>query len=130
APRAPRRRPCAAAERQPLLPARVARRVAECFNLGYEVLLQVLTRFFTHTDETDEQLRSLVESAFGLMAGVMRPLAGALTAMPAGPEHPGRTAGPTFKMYYQMGNFVPWREAALAMISVLLSVPSSSCAPA
>jgi hypothetical protein len=28
----------------------VTREVAELFNLGYEVLLQVLARFFTHTD--------------------------------------------------------------------------------
>jgi hypothetical protein len=86
------RQPFDIAEPQPLLTDPVTRRVAESFNLSYEVLLQLLTRFFTHTDETDEQLRSLVEAAFGLMAGVMRPLAGALTAMPAGPEHPGRTA--------------------------------------
>jgi uncharacterized protein (DUF2235 family) len=26
--------------------------IAELFNLGYEVLLHLLTRFFTHTDET------------------------------------------------------------------------------
>src|SRR5262245_7511292 len=41
----------------------VTRDVAELFNLGYEVLLQVLTRFFTHTDESDEQLDSLVQVA-------------------------------------------------------------------
>src|SRR5215813_1923774 len=94
-------------EPQPLITDPRTRTVAELFNLGYEVLLQVLTRFFTHTDENDEQLRALVQVAFGLMAGIMGPLARALTAMPAGPEHPGRTAGPTFQMYYQMGNFVP-----------------------
>ena len=41
------------------------------------------------------------------MAGVLRPLGRALTRLPAGPDHPGRTAGPTFEMYYQFGNFVP-----------------------
>jgi hypothetical protein len=49
--------------------------VAELFNLGYEVLLHVLTRFFTHTDETNEQLDALVGAALGLMAGVLKPLA-------------------------------------------------------
>jgi hypothetical protein len=62
------------------------------------------------------------------MAGVMRPLAVALTAMPAGPEHPGRTAGPTFEMYYQMGNFVPWREAAWALLSERVAVLRGYCA--
>src|SRR5215470_3361998 len=122
------RQPFDIAEPQPLLTNLVTRRVAESFNLAYEVLLQLLTRFFTHTDETDEQLRSLVEAAFGLMAGVMRPLAGALTAMPVGPEHPGRTAGPTFEMYYQMGNFVPWREAAWALLSERVAVLCGYCA--
>src|SRR6266487_4986761 len=122
------RQPFDIAEPQPLLTDPGTRRVAEAFNLAYEVLLQVLTRFFTHTDETDEQLRSLVDAAFGLMGGVMRPLAGVLTAMPAGPEHPGRTAGPAFEMYYQMGNFVPWREAAWALLAERVAVLSGHCA--
>src|SRR5499427_2115549 len=113
---------------QPLLTDPATRRAAELFNLGYEVLLHVLTRFFTHTDETDEQLGLLVESAFGLMGGVMRPLATALTRLPAGPEHPGRTAGPAFEMYYQMGNFVPWRGAAWALLSERAAMLASRCA--
>jgi hypothetical protein len=102
---------------QPLLTDPLTRRVAEVFNLGYETLLQVLNRFFTHTDETDEQLQTLVGAAFGLMAGVLGPLGRALTRLPAGPDHLGRTAGPTFEMYYQFGNFIPWREPAWALLS-------------
>ena len=122
------RQPFDVAEPQPLLTDPLTRGVGELFNLGYEVLLQVLTRFFTHTDETDEQLDSLVQAAFGLMGGVLRPLAGVLTRLPAGPDHPGRTAGPTFEMYYQMGNFVPWRDAAWALLSERTAVLSSRCA--
>jgi hypothetical protein len=81
------------------------------------VLLQTLNRFFTHNDETDEQLQTLVNAAFGLMAGVLRPLGRTLPRLPAGPDHPGRTAGPTFEMYYQFGNFVPWRGPAWALLS-------------
>src|SRR5262249_22006824 len=62
----------------------VTHRVAELAALGYEVLLQVLTRFFTHTDETEEQLGLLVDAAIDLMAGVLRPLATALTTLPVG----------------------------------------------
>jgi hypothetical protein len=87
----------------------LTRQVAGLFNLGYEVLLQVLTRFFTHTDETDEQLDVLVHAALAIMAGVLKPLGTALTRLPMGPGYPGRTAGAAFQMYYQMGNFVPWR---------------------
>ena len=122
------RQPFDITEPQPLLTQPSTRRVAELFNLGYEVLLHVLTRFFTHTDETDEQLSVLIEAAFGLMGGVMRPLATALTRLPAGPEHPGRTAGPAFEMYYQMGNFVPWRDAAWALLAERAAVLSARCA--
>jgi Ferritin-like len=106
----------------------VTREVAELFNLGYEVLLQVLTRFFTHTDETDEQLDALVQAAFSLMGGVLRPLGTALTRLPVGPENPGRTAGAAFEMYYQMGNFVPWRDAAWVLLSERAAVLSRQCA--
>jgi len=122
------RQPFDIAEPQPLLTDPATRGVAELFNLGYEVLLQVLTRFFTHTDETDEQLGTLVQAAFGLMGGVLRPIGAALTRMPAGPEHPGRTAGPVFEMYYQMGNFVPWQAAAWALLSERVAVLSGRCA--
>jgi len=79
-------------EPQPQPTEPLTRRVAELFNLGYEVLLQVLTRFFTHTDETDEQLDALVHAALGIMAGVLKPLGTALTRLPMGPGNPGCTA--------------------------------------
>jgi hypothetical protein len=83
-------------EPQPLLTEPATRAGAELFNLGYETLLQLLTRFFTHTDETSEQLGALTAGAFALMGGVLGPLGRALTRLPAEPAHPGRTAGPTF----------------------------------
>jgi len=106
----------------------LTRQVAELFNLGYEVLLQVLTRFFTHTDETDEQLDALVQAAFGIMGGVLKPIGTALTRLPMGPGNPGRTAGAAFQMYYQMGNFVPWRHAAWVLLSERTAVLSRQCA--
>src|SRR5215468_6777443 len=115
-------------ERQPQPTEPLTRLVAELFNLGYEVLLQVLTRFFTHTDESDEQLDSLVQVAFGIMAGVLQPLGTALTRLPMGPGNPGHTAGAAFQMYYQMGNFVPWREAAWVLLSERAAVLSRRCA--
>jgi len=114
-------------EPQPLLTDPLTLRVGELFNLGYEVLLQTLTRFFTHTDETDKQLDALVQAAFGVMSGVLRPLGTALTRLPVGPENPGRTAGATFEMYYQMGNFVPWRQAAWVLLCERTAVLSQQC---
>jgi len=115
-------------EPQPQPTEPLTRRVAELFNLGYEVLLQVLTRFFTHTDETDEQLDALVHAALAIMAGVLKPLGTALTRLPMGPENPGRTAGAAFQMYYQMGNFVPWRNAAWVLLTERAAVLSARCA--
>jgi len=115
-------------EPQPQPTEPLTRQVAELFNLGYEVLLQVLTRFFTHTDETDEQLDALVHAALGIMAGVLKPLGTALTQLPMGPGDPGRTAGAAFQMYYQMGNFVPWRNAAWVLLSERAAVLSRQCA--
>ena len=111
------RQPYDITQPQPLLTDPLTRAVAEVFNLGYEVLLQVLNRFFTHTDETGDQLQTLVSAAFGLMGGVLGPLGRALPRLPAGPVHPGRTAGPTVERYYQFGNFVPWRGPAWALLS-------------
>src|SRR5215831_8233691 len=116
------------AQPQPQPTEPVTRELAELFNLAYEVLLQVLTRFFTHTDETEEQLDALVQAAFDIMAGVLRPVGTALTRLPVGPGNPGRTAGPVFQMYYQMGNFVPWRNAAWALLSERAAVLSRRCA--
>jgi Ferritin-like len=124
------RQPFDIAEPQPLLTEPAARTVAELFNLGYETLLQLLTRFFTHTDETDEQLGVLTECAFQLMASVLAPLGRALTRLPAGAAHPGRTAGPTFEMYYQMGNFIPARGAAWALLSERFATMADRCAAA
>src|SRR5262249_59100527 len=62
------------------------------------------------------------------MAGVLQPLGNALTRLPVGPGNPGRTAGPAFQMFYQMGNFVPWREAAWVLLAERAAVLSRQCA--
>jgi hypothetical protein len=100
----------------PLISDPGARRIAELAAVAYELVLQLLTRFFTHTDETDEQLGTLTGGAIGLMAGVVRPLGTALSTLPVGSEYEGKTAGFAFEMYYRMGNFVPWREPAWALL--------------
>ncbi|MFI6595789.1 ferritin-like protein [Nonomuraea sp. NPDC050536] len=118
------------AEPRPLLTDPVARRVAELATVAYELVLHTLTRFFTHTDETTEQLGLLVGVAIGLMAAVVRPLGTALTTLPAGPGHAGRTAGFAFEMYYAMSNFVPWREPSWALLHERMQVLVQRCAEA
>jgi hypothetical protein len=104
-----------------------AHRVAEITTIAYEVLLHLLTRFFTHTDETDEQLEVLINAAFELMGDVIRPLGHALTQLPVGATADGRTAGFAFEMHYLMGNFVPWREPAWALLRERMAFLAEKC---
>jgi hypothetical protein len=50
--------------------------VADLAVIAYELALHGLTRFFTRTDETAEQLGTPIGAAFGLMAGVVSPTPG------------------------------------------------------
>jgi hypothetical protein len=93
-----------------------AHRVAEITTIAYEVLLHLLMRFFTHTDETDEQLELLIGAAFDVMGDVIRPLGHALTQLPVASAADGRNAGFAFEMHYLMGSLVPWREPAWALL--------------
>jgi hypothetical protein len=111
----------------PIIEEPATRRVAELGAVAYEVVLHLLTRFFTHTDETDEQLEMLIGAAIGLMADVVRPLGNALAQLPVGPSYPDRTAGFSFPMHYQMGNFVPWREPAWALLHERMSFLFERC---
>ncbi len=126
--RAYTRQPFDIAQPQTLITDSDTRRVAELAALGYELVLQLLTRFFTHTDETDEQLRTLVNGAINLMARVVRPLGIVLATMPVGPSHPGMTVGFGFDMFYPMGNFVPWRESAWALLGERIMILADRCA--
>jgi hypothetical protein len=102
--------------------------LAELAGTAYEMVLQLLLRFFTHTDETDEQLSVLIDGAIDTMAGVLRPLAVTLTTLPVGPEHAGSTVGFTFPMYYVMSNLVPWREPAWALLHERMGLLTERCA--
>jgi Ferritin-like len=112
----------------PLITDPRTRRVAELAALGYELVLHLLTRFFTHTDETEQQLDVLVNSAIDAMVSVLRPIATTLTTLPIGPERPGRTAGFSFEMFYTMGNLVPWQEPAWALLAERASILADRCA--
>jgi hypothetical protein len=86
--------------------------VADLGNVAYEVLLQLLYRLLSRVDENDEQMRILSQVAVGLMFDVVEPLGDIVTTLPVGPEHPGRTAGPSFELFYQPDYLLPHRTAA------------------
>jgi hypothetical protein len=104
-----------------------AHRIAEINTVAYEVLLHILTRFFTHTDETDEQLELLIGSAFDLMGNIIRPLGHALTQLPVGSAADQRNAGFAFEMHYLMGNLVPWRQPAWALLRERMAFLAAKC---
>ncbi|MBV8528447.1 MAG: hypothetical protein JOZ75_09040, partial [Candidatus Dormibacteraeota bacterium] len=95
----------------------VTARVADLGNVAYEVLLQLLYRLLCHVDESDEQIKTLADVGVQMMFDVIEPLADILTTMPVGAEHPGRTAGPTFELFYQPDYLLPHRRAAWLLMA-------------
>jgi hypothetical protein len=120
------RQPESAAQVHLITDPRTAR-IAELGNVAYEVLLQLLYRLLCHVDETDEQIRVLSNVAVGLMFDVIGPLGEILTTLPVGPEHPGRTAGPTFELFYQPDYLLPHRRAAWLLMAEHLSEAADMC---
>jgi CDGSH-type Zn-finger protein/ferredoxin len=74
----------------------LAQELADLFNSAYDTMLLMLTRFFAHIEESEDELRMLARGTLRVMASVLRPLGEALTKMPAGDANPGKTAGPGF----------------------------------
>jgi len=87
-------------------------RCVDLLNAVYEILLELLARYFTHTDETDEQLQVLADVAVSLMFGAIKPLGGLVSRLPVGVEHPGAQVGPSFELFYDVDFLLPHREAA------------------
>jgi Ferritin-like len=111
----------------PLIGDRVTAQCTDLFNVSYEILLQILERYFAHTEETDEQLATLAGAAVTLMSGVLRALGDLITTLPVGPEHPGQTAGPSFELFYEDDALLPHRESAWALIEERVRDASTFC---
>jgi hypothetical protein len=91
-------------------------RCMDLLNVAYEVLLQLLSRYFAHTDESPEQLRVLADVSVGLMYMAIKPLGSVVTTLPVGPDLPGVTAGPGFELFYQVDYLLPHQEAAWVLM--------------
>ncbi|HEV2924353.1 MAG TPA: ferritin-like domain-containing protein [Solirubrobacteraceae bacterium] len=120
-------RPCEHDENVPLIGERVTSRCADLFNVSYEVLLQMLERYFAHTEETDAQLATLANTTIALMVRVLKPLGDLITTLPAGPSHPGLNAGPTFELFYETDYLMPHREAAWTLLEERLREAANFC---
>ncbi len=120
-------RPCDRDVEVPLADDPVTAKVMDLFNVAYEILLQILERFFAHTDETDAQLKTLADATMGLMFGAIKPLGDLITTLPAGPSYPGANAGPSFELFYESDYLLPHRHAAWALLTERLGVAADFC---
>jgi hypothetical protein len=78
-------------------------------------MLQMLVRFFAHTEETDEELQTLSTIAVDAMSLLIKPLGRLLTTLPVGAEYPGKCAGPNFE-FYRTSYLLPHRHAAWVLL--------------
>ena len=111
----------------PLISDRTTARCADLFNVGYEVLLLLLQRYFAHTEESDAQLDTLAGVGLGIMVEVLAPLGRLLTRLPVGGAHPGRTAGPSFELFYETDYVLPHRRAAWLLLEERLQDAAAFC---
>jgi hypothetical protein len=111
----------------PLISDSITARCTDLFNVSYEVLLLVLQRYFGHLEETEAQLGVLVDVALNLMFEVIEPLAQIITRLPLGAEYPGRTAGPSFELFYESDYVLPHRRAAWLVLEERLRDAQAFC---
>lgn len=114
-------------ESVPRIGDRVTSGCGDLFNVTYEILLQILGRFFAHTTETDAQLATLANSALNLMLTAIKPLGDLLTTLPVGPGHAGLNAGPSFELFYDSDCVLPHRGAAWALLEERLRDAANFC---
>jgi CDGSH-type Zn-finger protein/truncated hemoglobin YjbI len=113
----------------PLVTDPLTSQVMDLFNVSYEALLLMLERFFAHTEETDAQLKALADASLDLMFQAIKPLGDLVTTLPAGPDYPGRTAGPSFELFYESDTVLPHREAAWILLTERIRQAAAFCEP-
>jgi hypothetical protein len=86
-------------------------KVSDLFNASYGLMVEILMRFFAHTEETHEELHALVTTALGLMQRVLKPLGSILTLLPATGAGDAPRAGASFAFHRSI-DYLPHREAA------------------
>ena len=109
------RTPPDAAEDVNVIDDQLASMMGDFFDQCYGTMLQLMARFFLVGDESEGEAEILMETALGLMKGVVDPLGRALTDLRAGSSHPGRTAGPSFTVIRTI-HPLPFRHAAWALL--------------
>jgi hypothetical protein len=96
-------------------------RVTDLLNAVYEVVLQLLSRYFANTDEAPDQLAVLADVAVTLMFGAIKPLGALVTRLPISAERQGRTVGPALELFYDVDYLLPHRDAAWTIMAERLN---------
>ena len=109
------RTPPDSAEQTNVMEDELASAMSDFFDQCYGTMLQLMARFFLIGDENEAEAEILIATAVQLMKGVIAPLGTALTVLPAGPSHPGRTAGASFTVVRRV-HPLPFRPAAWALL--------------
>jgi hypothetical protein len=86
--------------------------VSDVFNAAYDLLLQMIARYFAFGHETDEQRHVLADVGITLMFVAIKPLGLLLARMPVGPDRPDVTAGANFQLAYRASFLLPHRRSA------------------
>ena len=84
---------------------------SDLFNGVYELVLQMIARYFAFGHETAAQRGVLAHSAVDLMFEGIEPMGLLLSRLPVGPEHPGATAGATLQLPYRASFLLPHHRA-------------------
>jgi Ferritin-like len=104
----------------------LSRDVVEIFVALYEVMLQILLRFFAHTEENEEQMYVLKSAFINLMPFGISPLAKAITFLPAGEGFPDMNAGPSFEVYADV-QLLPQMSSAWIFFQERLQEIAQAC---
>lgn len=86
--------------------------VSDLFNVVYDLILQMLCRYFAFGHETGEQHAALADATVSLMVGATRPLGTLLAVLPVGHGAPDLTAGANFQLAYKSNFLLPHRRVA------------------
>jgi hypothetical protein len=90
-----------------------AQPVGLLFNDVYLLLMRVLARLFLPEGEQPPERKALANAALAIMPLAIKPLGTVLTRLPAGSDHPGLYAGPSFELPPSIDLPVGVREEAL-----------------
>jgi hypothetical protein len=91
---------------------RVTAAVSDVFNAVYDVLLQIIARYFAFGHETDDQRHVLSDVGITLMFVAIKPLGLLLARLPVGADQPRKTAGANFQLAYRANFLLPHRRSA------------------